>query len=388
MIRITQKKCIAMILAGGEGKRLAPLTQKLAKPAVPFGGQYRIIDFPLSNCLNSGIDTIGVLTQYKAETLHKHIKDGGLWLNDKETEITLLDASRHATNGLYTGTADAIYKNLEYIQRHNPEHVLLLSGDHIYKMDYNAMIQFHEESGAEATISVKQVPWKDAHQFGIMNVDDSYKVTNFLEKPSKPESNLASMGIYIFRWSFLKRYLLQDAENELSSHDFGKDLIPQMLAAGSNVYAYPFQGYWRDVGTVESLWEAHMEVLGGEIVLDDGQWPMYTNKRLQPSTMNLYPTAESHKSMIHPDSIIEGELVRSVVFNGVHIGPGCEIRESIIMPDVKIGSNVQIYKAIIGEGSVIEDGAVIGKPNGEITAIGKDEFISSDSSAVLDIIIA
>lgn len=385
MIRIIQKKCIAMLLAGGEGKRLAPLTKKLAKPAVPFGGQYRIIDFPISNCVNSGIDTIGVLTQYKAESLHSHISDGGYCSKNKETEIALLAADRQV-NGLYTGTADAIYKNLDYIQQQNPEHVLLLSGDHIYQMDYNAMIKFHEECGSEATIAVKRVPWKDAHQFGIMNVDDTYKVTNFLEKPAKPESNLASMGIYLFRWSFLKRYLLLDAQNELSSHDFGKDIIPQMLASDSDLYAYPFQGYWRDVGTVESLWEAHMEVLDGDIVLDVEQWPMYSNERLQPLTTNLYPAAEFHKSMIHPNSVIEGNVTRSVVFNGVHIGDGCEIQESVIMPDVIIGSNVQIYKAIIGEGSVIEDGAVIGQQDGDITVIGTGEFISAKPSKASEII--
>lgn len=385
MFRVTQKKCVAMLLAGGEGKRLAPLTQELAKPAVPFGGQYRIIDFPLSNCINSGINTIGVLTQYKAESLHSHIHDGGYWSKNKEIEIGLLEANCQG-NGLYTGTADAIYKNMAYLQRQNPEHVLLLSGDHVYQMDYNEMIKFHEESGAEATISVKRVPWKDAHQFGIMNVDDSYKVTDFLEKPSNPKSNLASMGIYLFRWSFLQRYLLQDAENESSTHDFGKDIIPQMLAADSNVYAYPFQGYWRDVGTVESLWEAHMEVLDGEIVLDAEQWPMYTNERLKPLTENLYPVAEFDNSVIHPHSVIEGELKRSIVFSGVHIGDGCEIHESIIMPDVIIGSDVHIYKAIIGEGSIIEDGAVIGKPNGEITVIGIGEFVSAKPSTVSDII--
>jgi glucose-1-phosphate adenylyltransferase len=264
--------------------------------------------------------------------------------------------------------------------------VLLLSGDHIYQMDYNAMIKFHEECGAEATIAVKRVPWKDAHQFGIMNVDDSYKVTNFLEKPAKPESNLASMGIYLFKWSFLQRYLLQDAENESSSHDFGKDIIPQMLASDAELYAYPFQGYWRDVGTVESLWEAHMEVLDGEIVLDVEQWPMYTNERLHPMSTNLYPAAQFLKSVIHPNSVIEGNVTRSVVFSGVHIGHGCEISESVIMPGVIIGRNVQIYKAIIGEGSVIEDGAVIGHQSGSVTVLGTGEFISAAPSTVSEII--
>ncbi|MCF2940059.1 glucose-1-phosphate adenylyltransferase [Paenibacillus alkaliterrae] len=378
---------MAMLLAGGEGKRLAPLTLKLAKPAVPFGGQYRIIDFPLSNCVNSGINTIGVLTQYKAESLHSHINDGGFWSKNKDTDIGLLEANELGC-GLYTGTADAIYKNMAYIQQQNPEHVLILSGDHVYQMDYNAMLKFHEESGAEATISVKRVPWKDAHQFGIMNVDDSFKVTDFLEKPSNPESNLASMGIYMFRWSFLKRYLLLDAANESSSHDFGKDVIPRMLAADCHVYAYPFQGYWRDVGTVESLWEAHMEVLDGDIVFDAEKWPMYTNERLRPLSANLCPAAEFGHSLIHPDSEIEGSLTRSFVFSGVHIGEGSEIHESIIMPDVKIGNHVTIYRAIIGEGSVIEDGAVIGQLNGEITVIGIGDFVTAISSDVSEIMTA
>ncbi|WP_224722872.1 glucose-1-phosphate adenylyltransferase [Paenibacillus vietnamensis] len=382
---MTQKKCVAMLLAGGEGKRLAPLTQKLAKPAVPFGGQYRIIDFPLSNCVNSGIQTIGVLTQYKAESLHSHINDGRFWTGDKDTEISLLEADEFG-GGLYTGTADAIYKNLEYIEEQNPEHVLILSGDHVYQMDYNAMLKFHEESGAEATISVKRVPWKDAHQFGIMNVDKSYKITDFVEKPENPESNLASMGIYMFRWSYLRRYLLADAVNAKSSHDFGKDVIPKMLADKTSVYAYPFQGYWRDVGTIESLWEAHMEVLDGEISLNAKHWPMYSSDKLKAEADAVTQVTEFDDTLIHPGSMVEGMVSRSVIFGGVHIGEGCEIHESIIMPNVKIGNDVTIYRAIIGEGSVIEDGAVVGRPNGEISVIAIEDYVPAGTSSESEII--
>jgi glucose-1-phosphate adenylyltransferase len=376
---MTQANCIAMLLAGGEGKRLAPLTHKLAKPAVPFGGHYRIIDFPLSNCVNSGIHNIGVLTQYKAESLHSHIGDGRHWTKEDTSGIELLPADLQP-GGSYLGTADAIYKNIAYIEKHNPEHVLILSGDHIYQMDYEAMLKNHQESGAEATIAVKSVPWKDAHRFGILNTDSSLKVTDFIEKPAKPESNLASMGIYLFKWSFLKRYLIKDADNLVSNHDFGKDLIPQMLINKANVFAYAFEGYWRDVGTVESLWEAHMDVLDGEIGLDVAEWPMFTNERENRSTSFLHPLADIQQSLVNPHSAVEGDLERSVVFSGVHIGRGSEIKESILMPNVKIGQNVQIYKAILGEGTIVEDGAVIGHPDGEVTVIGADELVFARSS--------
>jgi glucose-1-phosphate adenylyltransferase len=329
--------------------------------------------------VNSGIHNIGVLTQYKAESLHSHIGDGCHWTKEDTSGIELLPADLQP-GGSYLGTADAIYKNIAYIEKHNPEHVLILSGDHIYQMDYEAMLKNHQESGAEATIAVKSVPWKDAHRFGILNTDSSLKVTDFIEKPAKPESNLASMGIYLFKWSFLKRYLIKDADNIVSNHDFGKDLIPQMLINKANVFAYAFEGYWRDVGTVDSLWEAHMDVLDGEISLDVDQWPMFTNERLQRSTSYLSPLADIHQSLINPYSAIEGDLERSVVFSGVHIGRGSEIKESILMPNVKIGQNVQIYKAILGEGTIVEDGAVIGHPDGEVTVIGADELVFARSS--------
>ncbi|PZD94980.1 glucose-1-phosphate adenylyltransferase [Paenibacillus sambharensis] len=377
-----RQKCIAMLLAGGEGKRLAPLTQKLAKPAVPFGGRYRIIDFPLSNCMNSGISTIGVLTQYKAESLHNHIADGGCWsCNDQPANIFLMQGSE--TGVTFEGTADAIYKNTAQVDQYEPEHVLILSGDHIYQMDYNQMLESHIQSGADATIAVKQVPWKDAHRFGIMNTDDSLKVTSFVEKPEKPESNLASMGIYLFRWSFLKEQLQMDAANDASSHDFGKDVIPAILEQQANVYAYAFQGYWRDVGTVDSLWEAHMDILDGEISLEESKWPMQTNETTIRALSYLHPLADIRESVIHPHSAVEGDVERSFVFSGVQVGRGSEIKDSIIMPNVKIGRNVTIYRAIIGEGSVIEDGAIVGESNGDITVLGADELVYARTSAFM-----
>lgn len=263
------KECIAMLLAGGEGRRLAPLTSTIAKPAVPFGGHYRIIDFPLSNCVNSDIDTVGVLTQYEAESLHEHIGDGTPWGLTKTDDkgITLLP-SYNTGNAEYLGTADAIHKNIEYIDSQNPEHVLILSGDHIYYMNYREMLNHHKEKGAAATISVMEVPWDEAHRFGVMSADEDLRVTEFAEKPEKPESNLVSMGIYLFKWDYLRNYLLEDAQDAQSSHDFGKDIIPKMLADQESLYVYEFQGYWKDVGTVKSLWDSHMDLLHENCAID------------------------------------------------------------------------------------------------------------------------
>ncbi|GGG09032.1 glucose-1-phosphate adenylyltransferase [Paenibacillus abyssi] len=373
-------ECVAMVLAGGEGKRLAPLTSKVAKPAVPFGGSYRIVDFPLSNCKNSGIHSIGVLTQYMSESLETHIQDGKAWTdNEADSEkVTLLPSSELGTKG-YCGTADAIYQNRDFIDRLNPEHVLILSGDHIYQMDYQAMLDFHKSRGAEATISVNRVPWKEASRFGIMNTDPEMRVIEFVEKPDKPVSNLASMGVYLFRWSFLKAYLEEDAKNSKSSHDFGKDIIPRILQTCSNIYACPFDGYWRDVGTVESLWEAHMDLLDGQISLERPEWPMYTSDNDTRFASYCSPFADISQSLMHHRCAVEGDLNRSVLFSNVQVGRGSEINESIIMPNVKIGRNVKITRAIIGEGTIIEDGAVIGGGQ-EITVIGADEIVFSSTS--------
>lgn len=375
-----RKDCIAMLLAGGEGRRLAPLTSKLAKPAVPFGGKYRIIDFPLSNCVNSRIDTIGVLTQYEAESLHNHIGEGEPWgLYSKGGNGVALLSSSQVENNEYSGTADAIYKNIAYIEQQNPENVLILSGDHIYHMNYREMLEYHCEKNASATISVIEVPWNEASRFGVLNVDDQLKVSEFVEKPANPESNLASMGIYIFKWDYLKRHLLEDAANPESSHDFGKDIIPAMLAENSELFAYRFAGYWRDVGTVESLWEAHMDLLDQQQEhswkLRNEEWPMFTrpwrSKLLTKSRQGIV------KNCLMSESCnLDGTAHRSVVFCGVEIGKATEIKDSVIMPNAKIGRGVTIERAIIGEGAIIKDGAVIKGTSDEVVVVGPYEVVA------------
>ncbi|APQ59718.1 glucose-1-phosphate adenylyltransferase [Paenibacillus sp. FSL M7-0802] len=374
------KECIAMLLAGGEGRRLAPLTSTIAKPAVPFGGHYRIIDFPLSNCVNSDIDTVGVLTQYEAESLHEHIGDGTPWGLTKTDDkgITLLP-SYNTGNAEYLGTADAIHKNIEYIDSQNPEHVLILSGDHIYYMNYREMLNHHKEKGAAATISVMEVPWDEAHRFGVMSADKDLRVTEFAEKPEKPESNLASMGIYLFKWDYLRNYLLEDAQDAQSSHDFGKDIIPKMLADQESLYVYEFQGYWKDVGTVKSLWDSHMDLLQDDCAIDlqRKDWPMYTRERRTRLSAQKVPNRQTQPlgSLLHDSCQVEGRIERSVVFSGVEVGKGSAIKESIVMPDTRIGRNVHIEHAIIGEGAVIRDGAVIKGNPGEIMVIGPNETV-------------
>lgn len=373
-----RKECIAMLLAGGEGKRLAPLTSKLAKPAVPFGGHYRIIDFPLSNCVNSGIDTVGVLTQYEAESLHEHIGAGepwGLTNTDADNGVALLP-SYNTEHKEYTGTADAIFKNIEYIDQQNPEHVLVLSGDHIYHMNYREMLDSHINLGSAATISVMEVPWEEASRFGVMSVDEHLKITEFAEKPEVPESNLASMGIYLFRWEYLKAHLIQDAEDPNSSHDFGKDVIPKMLSGNDLLHAFRFQGYWRDVGTVESLWEAHMDVLSQtELVLEQEDWPMYTRPWLTKLMAHRPRTMENNDSLIHDTCSFEGRTKSSVIFCGVEIGKLSTVKDSVVMPNVKIGKGAHIEHAIIGEGALIKDGAVVKGTPGNVVVVGPNETV-------------
>ncbi|MEK3735367.1 MULTISPECIES: glucose-1-phosphate adenylyltransferase [Paenibacillus] len=372
-----RKDCIAMLLAGGEGKRLAPLTSKLAKPAVPFGGHYRIIDFPLSNCVNSGIDTVGVLTQYEADSLHRHIGEGDPWglTRSGRDGISLLP-SYDTDQKEYLGTADAIYKNMKYIDEQNPEHVLVLSGDHIYHMDYRQMLDNHKNSGASATISVMEVPWEDASRFGVMSVDDSLTITEFAEKPAEPKSNLASMGIYLFRWDYLKRYLMEDAQDPQSSHDFGKDVIPKMLAGNEPLLAYRFQGYWRDVGTVQSLWEAHMDVLRGrELVLERQDWPMFTRPWLTRATAARARMTDYADCLIHDQCTFEGKAKSSVIFCGAEIGKYSLVKDSVVMPNAKIGKAAHIEHAIIGEGAVIKDGAVVQGSPGHVVVVGPYETV-------------
>lgn len=368
------QKCVAMLLAGGEGRRLAPLTSIVAKPAVPFGGDFKIIDFPLSNCVNSGIDTIGVLTQYEAASLHDHIDQGDAWsTSDLQMNISLL--SSEAT-GEYMGTADAITKNIAYLDALNPENVLILSGDHIYHMDYSDMIAYHGQNQAKATISVMEVPWEEASRFGVMSTDSSMNVTKFSEKPAQPESNLASMGIYVFDWQYLRRHLIEDAAKADSNHDFGKDIIPQMLAEHQIVVAYEFQGYWRDVGTIDSLWEAHMDILSDsqQFELKNEAWPMFSPS-LQAETTIARERQVPNCSMVSDHAILEGDVQRSVVFNNAEIGKFAHVRHSVIMPGAVVGKHAQVEYAIVAEGAVIKEDAVIKGTANDIKVVAPYEII-------------
>ena len=371
-----------MLLAGGEGKRLGLLTQNLAKPAVHFGGKYRIIDFPLSNCTNSDIDTVGVLTQYQPLVLNSYIGIGTPWSLDRRNGGVALLPPFTAQNGgdWYKGTADAIFQNINFIDQYDPKYVLILSGDHIYKMDYSKMIKYHEEKQADVTISVIEVPMEEASRFGILNTTDDLRVHTFDEKPEHPQSNLASMGIYVFDWQLLKKSLINDSNDSFSSHDFGKDVLPKLLNDGKRLYAYPYQGYWRDVGTIESLWDANMDLLedAPQFNLNDYNWRVYSQNPNQPPQY-IGPKATLSRSLINEGCLVNGNIDHSVLFYGVQVGEGSIIKDSVIMPNVKIGKNVIIEKAIIGENSMIEDGSII-QPNkydkSDITLIGDNSHIS------------
>ncbi|TLS37511.1 glucose-1-phosphate adenylyltransferase [Pseudalkalibacillus caeni] len=379
-----KKKCVAMLLAGGQGTRLGLLTKKLAKPAVPFGGKYRIIDFTLSNCSNSGIDTVGVLTQYQPYILNSYIGIGSSWeLDRKNGGVSVLPPYLGQEGGeWYKGTANAIYQNMYYIEQYDPEYVLVISGDHIYKMDYSNLIRFHEDNDAEATIGVLQVPWEEASRFGIMNTEQDNRIIEFDEKPAHPKTNLASMGIYIFNWKVLKEYLIDDDRNPISSNDFGKDIIPAMLHDNRSLYAYSFEGYWKDVGTIQSLWEANMDLLEDKPELDlyDPSWKIYSVNPNKPAQF-IAPQATVKRSLVNEGCVVHGDIFHSVLFYGVHVGIGSLIKDSIIMPDVKIGANVTINRSIIASGSVIKDGAVIGSedPSEEITLVGENEIVTAKS---------
>ncbi|MEK8130931.1 sugar phosphate nucleotidyltransferase [Paenibacillus filicis] len=362
-----------MLLAGGEGRRLGVLTRSKAKPAVHFGGEYRIIDFALSNCANSGIPAVGVVTQYQAASLHRHIGGGRSWTS----RITLLPPR----SGEYEGTADAVYKNFTYLREQNPEDVLVLSGDHIYQMDYRELLKRHRDSGADATIAVTPVAWEEAHRFGIMRTDADGQVVEFTEKPSTPASNLASMGIYVFKWSYLKRMLEQDAASIQSSHDFGKDVIPAMLAAGDRLQTYAYKGYWRDVGTVESLWEAHMDLVGEQpkFRCHTQTWPMpgHTSSPVPVMGKRIPGEARLHQALVASEAAVFGQVERSVVSQGAFVGHGSVLRNCVVMPTARIGSNVFIRNAIIGEGAVIEDGATVGSLSGSaIEVVGDGERVA------------
>ncbi|MFU1797027.1 glucose-1-phosphate adenylyltransferase [Paenibacillus azoreducens] len=376
-----RKEVVAMLLAGGQGKRLKGLTKTLAKPAVYFGGTYRIIDFPLSNCSNSGIDTVGVLTQYEPLVLHSYIGIGSDWDMDHRSGgvYVLPPYEREDGTSWYRGTADAIYRNMKFIEQFNPEHVLILSADHIYKMDYERMLSYHKLKNADCTISVIDVSLEEASRFGILNTDDDLRIYEFEEKPALPQSTLASMGIYLFKWDVLRNALLQNVENPGTHHDFGKDIIPMMLAQGKPLYAYPFKGYWKDVGTIDSLWEANMDLLSEHppLMLNDPEWRIFTRNPNQPAEY-IAPGAKVKNSMINEGCTVHGEVNHSVLFYGVEIGEGSVITDSVIMPQVSIGRNVRIHRAIIAEDMVIEDGTVIGGDREEESEI---LLITSDSEA-------
>jgi glucose-1-phosphate adenylyltransferase len=373
-----KKKCVAMLLAGGKGSRLNSLTKDLAKPAVPFGGKYRIIDFPLSNCANSNIDTVGVLTQYQPLVLNSYIGIGSAWdLDRKDGGVTVLPPYAESSEvKWYTGTASAIYQNLNYLKHYQPEYVLILSGDHIYKMNYESMLEYHIEKRADVTISLIEVPWVEASRFGIMNTTEDLRIVEFEEKPANPKNNLASMGIYIFSWNILKEYLEMDDRNPDSSHDFGKDVIPLLLEENKKLFAYPFKGYWKDVGTVKSLWEANMDLLSEDCDLDlfDHGWRIYSVNPNQPPQF-ISSEAIVRESLINEGCTIEGEVDKSVLFQGVTVGKGSLIKESVIMPDAIIGDNCLIERAIVPSDVKVPDGTVIRSFDDEIILV-TDEMLS------------
>ncbi|MBR4724143.1 MAG: glucose-1-phosphate adenylyltransferase [Clostridia bacterium] len=371
---MNSKKCVAMILAGGQGSRLGALTKNVAKPAVPFGGKYRIIDFPLSNCVHSGIDTVGVLTQYQPLDLNTYIGNGNPWdLNRNHGGVYVLPPYQSAKTGeWYKGTANAIYQNLGFLDRFNPSTVLVLSGDHIYKMHYGKMLETHLNSNAAVTIAVMPVPWEEASRFGIMNVDNDGNIVEFEEKPKNPKSNLASMGIYIFNYQLLKKYLTDDERNPESANDLGKNIIPQMLANGEKMVSYRFEGYWKDVGTIYSLWEANMDLLDfpPNFEISNQSWNIYSrNTALAPQYVGK--NAKISNSTISQGCTICGKVTHSVIFSNVEIGEGSKVSDCVIMPDVKIGKNVIAKNTLIGAGAVIEDGAVLGVNEDE-----KSKYIS------------
>jgi glucose-1-phosphate adenylyltransferase len=354
---LRNKEWIAMVLAGGRGTRLGVLTEAVAKPAVPFGGQYRIIDFTLSNCKNSGIDTVGILTQYQPLTLHAYIGNGAGWDLDCKGGggVHMLPPYASATGGeWYTGTADAVYKNREFIEQFEPQYVVVLSGDHIYKMDYSVMLEQHKLRQADVTVGVLEVPWREANRFGIMETTASGRIIDFVEKPYHPKGNQASMGVYIFTWNALKQYLIKDAAQVSSSHDFGKNIIPTMLAAGQRMYAYHFNGYWKDVGTLASYWEANMDLLGDspKIELDDAAWPVYSPGRSLPPHYHG-AMARVSSSLVAGGVTILGEVENSVIFPGAYIGDGVKVKNSVIMPYARMEQNSSVDGAIVIPNTVI-----------------------------------
>ncbi|MGN1458352.1 MAG: glucose-1-phosphate adenylyltransferase [Acutalibacteraceae bacterium] len=358
-----KQEVVAMILAGGQGSRLGVLTQKLAKPAVPYGGKYRIIDFPLSNCVNSGIEAVGVLTQYQPLVLNEYIGSGQPWdLDSMNSGVRVLSPYQQVKGAdWYSGTANAIYQNITYIDRYNPEYVVILSGDHIYKMDYSKMIAFHKANNADCTIAVIDVPLAEASRFGILNTNPDGSIYEFDEKPKVPKSTNASMGIYVFSWDKLRKYLVEDEENTESSHDFGKDVLPKMLSDGQRMFAYPFEGYWKDVGTIDSLWESNMDLLDPNTTLDlsDESWKIYSRNPVVPPHY-ISATASVQNSLIADGCDISGKIDFSVLFSNVTVAHNAVIQDSIIMPGAVIEEGAVVQYAIVSENTVIGKNAVVG----------------------------
>lgn len=386
---MANKKCVAMLLAGGQGSRLGVLTSKIAKPAVPYGGKYRIIDFPLSNCTNSGIDTVGILTQYKPLELNDYIGSGKPWdLNRTGGGVHILPPYHGQQGGnWYKGTANAIYQNLEFIERYNPEYVLILSGDHIYKMDYSLMLESHIESGAACTIAVLEVSMEEASRFGIMNTKEDGTIYEFEEKPKNPKSNLASMGIYIFDWKKLKYYLTEDEKDPESSNDFGKNIIPSMLGNGELLKVYRFADYWKDVGTVDSLWEANLDLLNPKIDLNlgDKDWRIYSRNEAAPPQY-ISPEAEVENSLITDGCDISGKVDYSILFKNVTIEEDTSVEYSLIMPGAVIKKGAKVRYAIIAENAVVEENARIGEDpqtakteNWGITVVGDNLTVGKNA---------
>ena len=364
-----KEEMLAMILAGGRGSRLHDLTNKVAKPAVYYGGKYRIVDFPLSNCANSGIDVVGVLTQYESVLLNSYVASSGRWgLDSKGSGVFVLTPREKADTGLdvYRGTADAISQNIDFIDTYDPEYLLVLSGDHIYKMNYDEMLDYHKAKGAEATIAVREVPWKEASRFGIMNTNEEGDIVEFQEKPKEPKRNLASMGIYIFTWKTLRKILVADMKNPESTHDFGNDVIPTLLADNKKLVAYTFAGYWKDVGTIDSLWEANMDLLDkkNELNLGDPAWKIYTEDSNE-LPQYVGPEANIGRAYIDQGCWIEGEVKNSVLFTGAKVEAGAKVIDSVLMPGAVVGSGAVVTRALVAGDVRIGKNAVVGSADSE-----------------------
>lgn len=377
-----KKKCVAMLLAGGQGSRLGVLTRHRAKPAVPYGGKYKIIDFPLSNCVHSGVDTVGVLTQYQPLELNSYISTGAPWDLDSMSggAFVLPPYVRGESGEWYSGTANAVFQNCYFIDRYSPDYVMVLSGDHIYKMDYSKMLLAHVEKEADATIAVIKVPFEEASRFGIMNTDEDLRILEFEEKPREPKNNMASMGVYIFSWKKLREYLVEDSKDMDSVNDFGKNVIPAMLAGGERLFAYPFRGYWKDVGTVESYWEANMELLSdsSELDLQDTSWRIYSRSVDMPPHY-AGQTAKVINSIISEGCIIDGEIENSVIFPGVIVEAGAKIKDSIIMSRSVIGAGSAISKSILDEEVTVGEGCTIGGGE-QIAVIGMNTALGGGTT--------